>query len=294
MSQWSFGRMILPLLAIVVPATLASAQAKLDKQTVKVKDTTVQFTMIKLPAGEVELKLGNLPAKKVAVKSVWIGETEVTWDEFDTYAYGLDIKDEKEKIDSVGKTRPSKPYGAPDFGFGHAGYPCLAETYFSAQMYCKWLSEKTGKKFRLPTEAEWEYACRAGGAPVKIQDKDALAKVAWFEDISEEKSHPAKQKAANDWGFFDMLGNAAEWVDKDADAQKADEAYDKENPDKPTKRAEMPVARGGSWKDAADKISSGQRFPQTSQWNVTDPQNPKSRWWLADGKFISFRVVCEE
>ncbi len=294
MQRWSLGRMILPVLSLVVPATMVSAQAKLETQTVKVKDTTVEFNMIKIPAGEVEIKIGAAPAKKVPVKSIWMGQTEVTWDEFDTYAYGLDIKDEKEKIDSVGKTRPSKPYGAPDFGFGHAGYPCLASTQFSAKMYCKWLSEKTGKKFRLPTEAEWEYACRAGGAPVKIEDKDALDKVAWFEDNSEEKTHPVKQKAPNAWGFYDMLGNVTEWVEKDPDAQKADEAYDQENPDRPTKRAETPVSRGGSYKDPAEKISSSQRFPQTSQWNVTDPQNPKSTWWLSDGKFVGFRVVCED
>lgn len=294
MQRWSLGRMILPVLSLVVPATMVSAQTKLETLTVKVKDTTVEFNMIKIPAGEVEIKIGAAPAKKVPVKSIWMGQTEVTWDEFDTYAYGLDIKDEKEKIDSVGKTRPSKPYGAPDFGFGHAGYPCLASTQFSAKMYCKWLSEKTGKKFRLPTEAEWEYACRAGGAPVKIEDKDALDKVAWFEDNSEEKTHPVKQKAPNAWGFYDMLGNVTEWVEKDPDAQKADEAYDQENPDRPTKRAETPVSRGGSYKDPAEKISSSQRFPQTSQWNVTDPQNPKSTWWLSDGKFVGFRVVCED
>ena len=103
MSGRSLRYMILPLLGLVLPVAMANAQAALEKKTVEVKDTTVKFTMLKLPAGEVELKLGTLPAKKVAIKSVWMGETEVTWDEFDTYAYGLDIKDEKEKIDSVGK-----------------------------------------------------------------------------------------------------------------------------------------------------------------------------------------------
>lgn len=295
MSRWSLRPMVVCLLAALpaMPGTAFAADTKLEKKTIEIKDTVVKFNMLKLPAGSIEIQVGDSVQKR-EIKSIWMAETECSWDEFDTYAYGLDITDPTEKIDSVSKTRPSKPYGAPDFGFGHAGYPCLADTYFSAEMYCKWLSQKTGKKFRLPTEAEWEYAARCGGAPVKLE-KDALDKVAWFEDNSEETPHPVKKKEANPWGFYDILGNALEWVQKDPETLKADEAADKaSDPDKPTHKATTMIAKGGSWKDPVDKINTAQKFYQTPAWNVTDPQNPKSRWWLSDGKFISFRVVCED
>jgi formylglycine-generating enzyme required for sulfatase activity len=286
--------MVAGLLAALPAAAAFAADAKLERKTIEIKGTVVKFDMLKLPAGSVEIKAGDQTVKR-DVKSIWMTEAEVSWDEFDTYAFGLDITDTKEKIDSVGTTRPSKPYGAPDFGFGHSGYPCLADTCFSAEMYCKWLSQKTGKKFRLPTEAEWEYAARCGGAPVQLDD-DALDKVAWYEKNSDEAPHPIKKKAANAWGFYDMLGNALEWVEKDPETLKADEAADKAtaDSDKPTHKATTPMAKGGSWKDPADKVNTSQKFYQTPSWNVTDPQNPKSHWWLSDGKFIAFRVVCED
>lgn len=293
MNRFSLRLMIPCLMAMMPAAMVMAADApKVEKYTEEIKGTVVKFNMVKLPAGSVEIKVGD-QTKKVDLKPFAISETEVTWDEFDTWAYGLDIADEKAKIESISKTRPSKPYGAPDFGFGHSGYPVLAETYFSAEMYCKWLSEKTGKKFRLPTEAEWEYACRAGGAPVKLE-KEELEKVAWFEENGDEKTHPVKEKAANAFGLYDTLGNAVEWVIKDPDWQKLDEADDAANPDRRMKKAKTQVARGGSWKEAGEKINSSQRFYQLPSWNVTDPQDPKSRWWLSDGKFVSFRVVCED
>jgi formylglycine-generating enzyme required for sulfatase activity len=283
--------MIAQLLA-ALPVAGSFGAAPVEKRTDKIPETTVTFDMIKCPAGEIEMKIGTETVKR-QIKPFWIGKTEVTWDEFDIFAYGLDIKDEKEKIEAISVTRPSKPYGAPDFGFGHSQYPCLAETYFSAETYCKWLSDKTGKKYRLPTEAEWEYACRAGGAPVK-PEADALLEMAWVEENAEEKTHPVAQKKPNEWGLYDTLGNALEWVLKDEAGLAQDKKYDEENPDKPKKRADTQLARGGSWAQAAEKVNSGARFYQTPSWNVTDPQNPKSRWWLSDGKFISFRVVCEE
>jgi formylglycine-generating enzyme required for sulfatase activity len=229
--------------------------------------------MIPIPVKPVEPGPGGT-APDVPTKSFWIGKTEVTWDMFDIWVFGLDLT-EKQRVEGFdAKSRPSKPYGAPDRGFGHAGYPALAMSYHSAELYCKWLSEKTGRKFRLPTEAEWEYACMAG-KPADAQESDPakLDKVAWYWDNANDKTHGVATKAANGFGIHDMLGNVAEWC---------------------AGRDGTPVVRGGSYDDEAKDVGCAARKLPSDAWNATDPQNPKSEWWLADGPFIGFRVVCED
>jgi formylglycine-generating enzyme required for sulfatase activity len=252
----------------------------------------VKWEMVKIPAGEFTFKPGrDAEPQKVAIKSIWIAKHELTWDEYDIFAFGLDIPDEKAKQESVGKTRPSKPYAAPDYGFGHHGYPCMSVHYKSAEVYCKWLSEKTGKKFRLPTEAEWEYAARGGAAEPAAMDEEALKKHAWIEANAKEgvqeaentidgSTHPVGKKLPNAFGLHDMLGNVAEWVhNPDPDQQK-------------------PIARGGSWKHKLPQLLAGHptayRQLLQSSWQTRDPQDPKSTWWLSDGPHIGFRIVCEE
>ncbi|MDZ7362695.1 MAG: formylglycine-generating enzyme family protein [candidate division KSB1 bacterium] len=193
--------------------------------------TSVKFEMIPLAAGAITINNTT-----VEIKPLWIGKTEVTWDEYDIYAFKLDEKENQKigELDAI--ARPTKPYGAPDRGFGHQGYPALSMTFHTAQEYCRWLSAKTGKKYRLPTEAEWEYACRAGETE-KISPA-SLDQRAWFWDNAEDKTHPVATKQPNKWGLCDMLGNAAEWV-VGLDGK--------------------PVVAGGSYKDKAAKLHSGAR-----------------------------------
>jgi formylglycine-generating enzyme required for sulfatase activity len=147
-------------------------------------------------------------------------------------------------------------------------------SYLSAQKYCEWLSAKTGKKYRLPTEAEWEYACRAGVLPAgPITDSELLDKLAWHWGNSDDKTHKVGTKQPNAWGIHDMLGNVAEWC------QPMDD--------------EVPVVRGGSFDDQPDKVHPAARKKYTPDWQMNDPQNPKSQWWLTDAPFVGFRVVCE-
>ena len=155
----------------------------------------------------------------------------------------------------------------------------------------------TGKKYRLPTEAEWEYAARAGTKTAYSFGDDAsqLGEYAWYKDNSEEQPHLGAQKKANAWGLYDMHGNAAEWT---ADAYDA-EFYKKAGassaaPFNDGGEALYPhVVRGGSWDDDPARLRSAARRSSEEKWSRRDPQNPKSKWWHTDATFVGFRVVRE-
>lgn len=269
--------------AIVMALTVgASAQGTkpaiakpLTAYTETIPGTVVKFDMLPVPGGTYTItdpKTGK--PKQVTIKPFYIGKTEVTWDEFDVFVHRLDAPETQKTGGADAISRPSKPYGAVDRGFGHKGYPAISMSYLAAQKYCEWLSAKTGKKYRLPTEAEWEYACRAGVLPAgPIADKDLLDKLAWHWGNSDDKTHKVATKQPNAWGIYDMLGNVAEWC------QPMDDA--------------VPVVRGGSFYDNPEKVHPAARAKYTPDWQMNDPQNPKSKWWLTDAPFVGFRVVCE-
>ena len=148
-------------------------------------------------------------------------------------------------------------------------------TYHAAEQYCHWLSAKTGKRYRLPTEAEWEYACRAGmsGRSSASHPPSDLSKYAWTWENADDKTHPVATREPNAWGLDDMLGNVAEWC---------------------LGTDRKPVVRGGSYNDRAANVTCSARQLPTPAWDATDPQNPKSQWWLADAPFVGFRIVREE
>jgi formylglycine-generating enzyme required for sulfatase activity len=243
-------------------------KSKLMPYTETIPGTLVKFDMVPIPAGEITLPNPNKKGAKITVKikPLWFGKTEVTWDEYDVFVFGFDIPSgTDEGPDAV--SRPSKPYGMADRGWGHSGYPVINVSFLGAEQYCKWLSQKTGKKYRLPTEAEWEYACRAG-KPVPVGKE--LEKYAWF---WQEKTQPVGKKLPNAWGLYDMYGNVGEWcVDLNG----------------------KPVVCGSSYDDMAEDVTpSRRRYPDPS-WQANDPQSPKSKWWLSDGPFVGFRIVREE
>ncbi len=242
----------------------------------------VSFDMVAITGGKF------VPAgskQEVEVQDFYIGKTEMTWDVFDIFAYSLDMtKAERDKDDEwygieggAGKARrlrPSKPYGAPDHGFGHQGFAALSMTYKSADRFCQWLSQKTGHKYRLPTEIEWEYAARAGG-PAAPLDPELVEKVAWNLGNADDAMHPVATKEPNGWGLYDVLGNGVEWC---------------------TGTDGVPCTRGGSWKTKAKQMAAegfALRQLPTESWN-NDPQDPKSTWWYSDGKFVTFRVLREK
>lgn len=208
----------------------------------------------------------------------FISTTEVTWDVFDVFVFGLDGTDNDANAAS-GKpadavSRPSKPYIPPDRGFGHEGFAAICVSAKSAEEFCKWLSAKSGKVYRLATEDEWEHAAR-GGSSAKFpwgEDAAHAGDYAWTGANSENVTHAVKSKKPNAYGLYDMIGNAREWVHG---------------------RDGQLVLKGGGYRDETSACTVEARWPFEKSWQVTDPQIPKSKWWLSDGSFIGLRVVCE-
>lgn len=267
------------------PAAPGGTPRAFERYVEKIPGTLVEFEMVPVPAGSIEYRIGKGEPQQATVKRFWIGKTEVTHDELDVFRLGLDIpaKDATERdlrlIELIAaKTRPSKPQGDHTWGFGHSGNPALSVTYHHAAKYCEWLSEKTGRKYRLPTEVEWEYACRASG-PAEGLTEEELDKVAWWagNSVTEEhidgKTYRVGTKAANAWGLHDMLGNAWEWC---------------------TSVDGKPVARGGAYDKRGRNIQPGARLEKFEAWFISQPQEPRSTWWYTDGRSIGFRIVCEE
>ncbi|HEX6940557.1 MAG TPA: SUMF1/EgtB/PvdO family nonheme iron enzyme [Longimicrobiales bacterium] len=245
-----------------------AAAAPMEAYTETLPGTLVRFEMVPVPAGRVAVRTAP-GVDTVAVGPFWMSRVEVTWDAYDVWVFGLDAGGQVatgKGADAV--SRPSKPYVLPGAEFGHQGRPALAMTHHAATRFARWLSERTGRKYRLPTEAEWEYACRAGaaGPPAPLSDH------AWYRENSDGRTHPGATRTPNAFGLYDLLGNVAEWVDG-ADG--------------------TPVVKGGSYADAADAVNCAARQSQSPAWNMTDPQLPKSRWWLADAPFVGFRLVRE-
>lgn len=202
---------------------------------------------------------------------LWLARGETTWDAYDAFVFGLDRPAAPEGAgdpppDAV--LRPSKPHMVTDRGWGHAGYPAMSISARGAAAFCEWLSAATGRRFRLPTEAEWEAACRAG-APAAETDLQA---VSWYRENANRRTHAAGSKAADALGLHDLRGNVAEWC------LAPDGTH---------------VLRGGSFRDASKDLACDARRVPEEAWNRSDPNLPKSVWWLADAPFAGFRVACE-
>jgi formylglycine-generating enzyme required for sulfatase activity len=225
------------------------------------------FELSKVSGGRVTVP-GREGPEVVEVAPFWIGRTEVTWELYDLFVLDLDVARDRGGRDAIG--RPSRPYGAPDYGFGHQGYPVISVTREAAEAFAVWLSERTGHRYRLPTEAEWVRAAEvASRADVARPD---IAELAWHAGSSEKRSHPVGTRPADALGLFDLFGNAAEWVTS-ADGRR--------------------VTRGGSWRHPLAEVGPVARSVQDDSWNERDPQFPKSRWWLSDGPFVGFRLARE-
>jgi formylglycine-generating enzyme required for sulfatase activity len=232
------------------------------------------------------------PRKKFTVSSFWMGAYEVTHDEFDIF-----FKDASTSVNSDvdAITRPSPQYVDLSWDMGReGGFPVNSMQQRTALMYCRWLYKKTGVFYRLPTEAEWEYACRAGSSSKYFfGDNEAdLEKYAWYNKNSDEAYHKVGQLRPNAFGLYDMLGNLAEWVLDQYDENYFTKMKDGEtNPElKPTSRHPR-LLKGGAYTDKAIELRCANKTKWLPQWNRRDPQIPKSKWWLTDAPFAGFRLV---
>jgi formylglycine-generating enzyme required for sulfatase activity len=280
------------------------------KYTETIPGTKVKFDMVPIPAGtylrgspatEKGRGADEGPQHPVRLKGFWMGRCEVTWDEFDAWWRGRpggkeDKEPEKPKnADAV--TRPTPPYADETFEMGRDGYPVICITHHCAMQYCRWLSLKTGKVYRLPTEAEWEWAARAGTTTPYFfgSDPKKLGEYAWYSANAEDKTHPVGKKKPNPWGLYDIYGNAAEWCldhyKKDQYSAYKAEAVAVQPVLKPTAARFSHVARGGSWADEAAQCRSASRRGSDKSWIKLDPQRPQSIWWLTSAEFIGFRIV---
>ncbi len=268
--------------------------------------TTVSFEMISIPGGKfmmgsTEMEKGHRqdesPQHTVEVDSFWMGKTEITWDEYELFVFPeLEKQADKTKefgVDAVSK--PTPPYVDMSFGMGKRGFPAVNMTQYAALMYCKWLTAKTGDFYRLPTEAEWEYACRAGSSTAYSygDDESQLENYAWYKKNSKNKYQRVATKKPNSWGLYDMHGNVTEWT---MDQYIPD--YYTSLKDQTTKNPwAVPtylyprVTKGGSWKNDAIDLRCASRIGSDPDWKQRDPQSPKSDWWNTDASFAGFRIL---
>jgi formylglycine-generating enzyme required for sulfatase activity len=281
-----------------------------------VPGSDVKFEMLPIPGGsftmgspgsEEKRSEDEGPQHSVTIAPFWMGKFEVTWDEYDQFAFQMDLKKKKrENVDLASQpegekaadavTRPTPPYADETFGYGRKGQPVICITHHSAMEYTRWLSAKTGKTYRLPTEAEWEYACRAGTKTTYSfgDDPEKIGDYAWYVENA-EKPQPIGKKKPNPWGLYDMHGNVSEWC---LDRFVADiySTFSKTPGAKgpvvlPTADEYPYVARGGSWDDDPDRLRSAARLSSNLEWSVQDPQRPQSIWWHTDATFVGFRLV---
>lgn len=286
--------------------------------TVTIPGTDVTFEMVPVPGGtfqlgspEDEADRGDDegPQVSVTVEPFWIGKHEVTWAEYKLYtrmynlfkdlaAQGVRNVTDENKVDAV--TVPTPLYDPTyTYALGEEDrHPAVTMSQFAARQYTKWLSRLAGNLYRLPSEVEWEYACRAGSTTAYSfgDDPDQLDEYAWYYENSDESYHEVGGKKPNAWGIHDMHGNVAELVLD----QYAEDAYQNLSSDgvKAADAVNWPeediphTIRGGGWDADPENLRSAARG-QTDDWRDEDPNLPRSPWWFTDepSLAVGFRIV---
>ncbi len=294
----------------IVENTKEKTEAEMLPYTATIIGTDVTFQMTPIKGGKFmigspENEKGRNkdegPQKEISVEPFWMGKHEVTWNEFQLFMYPEEEKKSRSSknlpaelnalTDSV--SHPTQPYVEMSFGMGTDGFPAISMTHHAANKYCQWLSAKTGHFYRLPTEAEWEYAARAGTTTAYYWGDDAaqIGQYEWYGKNADFKYQKVGKKKPNPWGLHDMLGNVAEWTVDQYDAG----SYAKIAPVNPWTKSTAPYphsVRGGSWDDEEPaKLRSAVRRASKPEWKRQDPQLPKSIWYHTDAQFLGMRLI---
>jgi formylglycine-generating enzyme required for sulfatase activity len=299
--------------ARIVSKIAEKTEPEMQAYTNTIPGTRATYAMIPIPSGEFTMGSPDSepnrqpdegPQHTVKLEPFWMGQCEITWNEYELFMYPDEERRTRGTVPSDADgdkladaiTHPSKPYVEMSFGMGKDGYPAIAMTQHAANKYCQWLSAKTGHFYRLPTEAEWEYACRAGTKTAYYFGDDAaqLPNYGWFEENSDFKYQKVGKKKPNPWGLYDMCGNVVEWVLDQYDPEYYRVSAQQGAVTAPWNKATKPYphsARGGSWDDAAVKCRSAARRGSDRSWKMQDPQLPKSVWYFSDAQFVGFRIV---
>ncbi len=308
--------------------TQAATVEEFKKFKETIPNSSVSFNMLPVSGGKFNLgspedelyrEDDEGPTTEVEVSSFFIGEIEVSWDEYmafyaQTAGEGRSsdtegIRKNADNVDAIVGATP--PYGQPDQGWGKGQRPAISISYHAAETYCKWLSQVTGKTYRLPTEAEWEYAARGGTEgpyffdvdPKKVMKKGLFSSkpdtttintYVVYRENSSLKTQEADFVEANPFGIKNMLGNVAEfcsdWYAPDAFTKLSAGVSDPKGPASGKER----VIKGGSYRSYAAKVRISDRdHTRSIDWLRTDPQIPKSIWWYSDCFYVGFRVICE-
>ena len=278
-----------PLWVFLLCCSVAGRAQELAVDSVSIPGTEVAFALVELPGGTVQLG-GDAT---VTVSPFAIGTHEVTHDLYRLFQVrendGPQAATDSWDVDAV--TRPSPPYLDFTYGMGtRGGYPQVNTTQQAALRFCAWLYDKTGRFFRLPTEAEWEYACLAGAdsAPEDLSD------YAWLYENGEETYHRTGLKLPNAWGLFDMLGNVSEWTLDEYYEDYPQRVADASDPWMRPDGKHARTVRGGSYDTYTEAAGCSERERSSPRWQARDPQIPKSKWWNVDSPFLGFRVVSPQ
>jgi len=279
-----------------------STNRKHQNYSQEINGLKLSFSMQAIPGGKFNMGSNNgrpdeTPVHEVQLDPFWMSTFEVTWDLFEPFLYkdyelSKSVETLPSEVDAI--TRPTKPYLDMTFGMGKENHPALAMTQYNAIQFCKWLYTRTGVFYRLPTEAEWEYAAR-GGKHFEYffgDNFELLVDFAWYKDNSEDKTHEVGKKKPNPWGLYDIYGNVAEWTyDQYIDNYSSFKGKSTINPIVIPETLYPHSIRGGSFVDEAKDLRSAARLASDPAWKQIDPQIPKSNWWMPEAPFIGIRLV---